>query len=100
MIGLARATWDNVRRLVRWAIGIMLAAAFVPAAYSEQKGPRSELTNSLGMKLVWVPAGTFMMGSPAEELERHARETYHQVTLTQGFYMGTHLVTQEQWQAV
>ena len=40
------------------------------------------------------------MGSPKQEKERQANETQHKVTLTKGFYMGIHLVTQEQWQAV
>jgi formylglycine-generating enzyme required for sulfatase activity len=61
-------------------------------------------TNSLGMKFAWIPPGTFLMGSPKNEEGREpydgADETQHKVTLTKGFYMGTHLVTQEQWQAV
>lgn len=44
------------------------------------------------------------MGSPADEVGREpyegADETQHKVTLTKGFYMGVHLVTQEQWQSV
>ncbi len=41
-----------------------------------------------------------MMGSPKRETQRSSDETHHNVTLTEGFYMGVHLVTQEQWQAV
>ena len=40
------------------------------------------------------------MGSPANEEGRASRETQHKVTLTKGFYMGVHLVTQKQCQAV
>ncbi len=58
------------------------------------------VTNSIGMKFVWIPPGTFMMGSPKEEKERQANETQHKVTLTKGFYMSVYTVTQEQWQAV
>jgi formylglycine-generating enzyme len=57
-------------------------------------------TNSIAMKFAWIPPGTFLMGSPKEEKERSAHEDQHKVTLTKGFYMGIHLVTQEQWQAV
>jgi sulfatase modifying factor 1 len=53
--------------------------------------------NSIGMKFVWIPPGTFMMGSPKEERERVINEIQHKVTLTKGFYMGVHTVTQEQW---
>jgi uncharacterized repeat protein (TIGR02543 family) len=50
--------------------------------------------------MVWIPAGTFMMGSPANELNRRDIETRHQVTLTKGFYMGKYPVTQAQYEAV
>ncbi len=47
-----------------------------------------------------IPAGTFIMGSPSEELGRLDNETRHQVTLTQDFYMGVFPVTQRQWERV
>jgi formylglycine-generating enzyme len=65
-----------------------------------KKDPPKNFTNSIGMKFVWIPPGSFMMGSPKEEIERNNNETQHKVKLTKGFYMGVHLVTQEQWQAV
>ena len=40
------------------------------------------------------------MGSPVTEPGRDANETEHQVTLTEGFYLGQHEVTQAQYQAV
>ncbi len=47
-----------------------------------------------------IPAGTFTMGSPANELERDANEVQHQVTLTKDFYLGVFEVTQKQWERV
>jgi len=47
-----------------------------------------------------IPAGTFTMGSPTNELGRSSGETQHQVTLTQPFYMGVFEVTQKQWERV
>lgn len=48
-----------------------------------------------------IPAGTFYMGSPSDELGRmDDREDLHQVTLTQDFYIGVFPVTQRQWQQV
>ena len=35
----------------------------------------------------WCPAGTFMMGSPDDEVGRQSGETQHQVTLTKGFWV-------------
>jgi len=59
----------------------------------------ARLSNSLGMEFVRLPAGTFMMGSPASEAG-HYKERQFQVTLSQAFYMQTTEVTQAQWQAV
>ncbi len=47
-----------------------------------------------------IPAGTFTMGSPADELGRSADETQHAVTLTKDFYIGVFEVTQRQWELV
>jgi uncharacterized protein (TIGR02996 family) len=56
------------------------------------------LTNSVGMTLVLVPPGTFLMGSPSEERARFASEgPQHAVTLTRAFYVGAHAVTRTQW---
>jgi formylglycine-generating enzyme required for sulfatase activity len=63
-------------------------------------GPKLKMTNSLGMEFVYIPPGTFMMGSPGNEEERDHDEIQHRVTLTQGFYLQTTEVTQGQWQAM
>ena len=47
-----------------------------------------------------IPAGTFTMGSPTNELGRDGDETQHQVTLTKDFYIGVFEVTQQQWDRV
>jgi len=49
---------------------------------------------------VWIPPGTFVMGSPSSEGGRDADEVQHTVTLTQGFWMSDHEVTQGEYQAV
>lgn len=58
------------------------------------------LTNTLGMKLVRVESGEFMMGSPITEEGRKSEETLHQVKITKPFLMATTAVTQAQWSAV
>jgi formylglycine-generating enzyme required for sulfatase activity len=59
------------------------------------------VTNSLGMRLVWIPPGEFLMGSPTNEEGRYDDEgPRHRVTLTKGFYLGVHEVTQRQWRTV
>ena len=55
-------------------------------------------TTKLVLRL--IPPGTFMMGSPSDELGRGDYEDLHQVTLTKPFYIGIFEVTQKQWQLV
>lgn len=50
--------------------------------------------------MVRIPPGTFLMGSPSNELGRNDAETQHQVILTRAFYMFDHEVTQAEWSAV
>jgi formylglycine-generating enzyme required for sulfatase activity len=50
--------------------------------------------------LVWIPPGTFVMGSPSSEAQRYSEETQHTVTLTKGFYMGKYAVTQGEYLAL
>jgi len=57
-------------------------------------------TNSLGMKLLLLPSGRFMMGSPTTELQRKFNERLHPVTLSHPFYMGAYEVTQKEWKHV
>ena len=69
-------------------------------------------TNSVGMKFSLIPAGSFVMGSPAgtgdashrpfwpAEGGRQGDEKQHVVALSKSYYMQTSEVTQGQWEAV
>jgi formylglycine-generating enzyme required for sulfatase activity len=65
-------------------------------------GNRSvDLNATVAMDMLWVPAGTFTMGSPTSEAGRQSdREGEHNVSLTKGFYLGKYEVTQAQYEAV
>jgi formylglycine-generating enzyme required for sulfatase activity len=63
-------------------------------------GQPKEVVNSIGIKLLLLPAGTFTMGSTYTEEYRDDDETQHQVTLSKPFYMGRTEVTQGQWKKV
>jgi formylglycine-generating enzyme required for sulfatase activity len=67
------------------------------------------ITNTISMKLAYIPPGVFMMGSLLSEQEQYkkdnaddfaAQEIQHEVSITQGFYMGAYAVTQEQYEQV
>lgn len=50
---------------------------------------------------VYIPPGTFVMGSPDDEPGHHSLEgPQHQVTLTRGFYMSAYEVTEAWWHQV
>lgn len=55
----------------------------------------------IGADIEWakIPAGTFLMGSPADEPNREPNETQHSVTLTKAFYMSKYEVTNSQYAA-
>ena len=86
-------------KLGQFTLTIRQTGSDVPS--EEKKGVnKKNFTNSSGMKFAWIPAGTFMMGSPKGEKQRRPDEIQHKVTLTKGFYMGVYTVTQEQWQEI
>jgi uncharacterized protein (TIGR02996 family) len=59
------------------------------------------LTNSVGMALALIPAGTFWMGSPAKEPGRYEDEGRRaQVQITRPFYLGVTPVTQEEYEGL
>jgi uncharacterized protein (TIGR02996 family) len=61
----------------------------------------NRLVNSVGMELVRIPAGSYLMGSPEGEASRLEDEgIQHEVEITRPFYLGAFLVTQQQYQQV
>ncbi|MEO8435945.1 MAG: formylglycine-generating enzyme family protein [Pyrinomonadaceae bacterium] len=67
---------------------------------SRPTGPHAEIMPPSGgawIRLIWVPPGTFTMGSDTGE---PAEKPAHRVTISEGFYIGHYEVTQAEWQAV
>jgi formylglycine-generating enzyme required for sulfatase activity len=76
-----------------------------PTAASLSGSPPKELNLDLGnnaqLKLVLIPAGEFLMGSPDNEPEAKPDEHPRRlVRITRPFYMGATELTQAQWTAV
>jgi formylglycine-generating enzyme required for sulfatase activity len=56
--------------------------------------PLEVITNSIGMKMVRIPAGEFLMGSPDSDRDASSREKpQHLVRITKSFYVGLHPIT-------
>ena len=53
-----------------------------------------------GMEFVRIPAGEFVMGSPADEPGHQDNETLHRVRLSKPFYLTVTEVTRRQWDAM
>lgn len=100
----SRASWIQVLRvakLLRPAPQSFLPnEEDLPLPYRKVASTRKTFSNSIGMKFMLIPAGSFVMGSPSGEPGRDDRDNYetqHKVTITKSFYMQTTEVTQGQW---
>ena len=56
-----------------------------------------EVPDSHGVRLTYIPAGTFVMGSPAGEVGRRDDETQRKITISLPFYIGIKEITQAQY---
>ena len=85
---VAKLEWKRTGLLRRgWVLNKTLGEAY-------------RLVEELGMEMVAIPSGRFLMGSPKHELERDSSEDpLHEVTVS-GFLMGCYPVTQAQWRTV
>jgi formylglycine-generating enzyme required for sulfatase activity len=90
-------------------LALFAVAGLVPARAPEAERRRpapapKEVTNSIGMKLVLIPKGKFLMGSPKDEADREpfdkGSEEQHEVEISRPFYLGAHEVTQGQFREV
>ena len=81
-------------------ISKVLVLMLVVFAEHLQSQPPKEITNSIGMKLVLIPKGTFMMGSPESEQGRQKNENQHEVMISKDYYLGVYEVTQAQYEKV
>lgn len=70
-----------------------------PISLDSPELPR-EIVNSIGMKLILIPEGNFVIGSPNNEIGRAANEKQHPVTIDQNYYLGAFQVTQAQYRQV
>jgi len=72
-----------------------------PAARQFENMLRIDLGGGVTIDFVRVPAGEFLMGSPASEPGRREHEgPQHPVQISQPFYVARFEVTQAQWRAV
>ena len=77
-------------------------AASYPISYlgAEPQGGWTDEYKTTKLVLRRINSGTFMMGSPINELGRGSYEDLHQVSLTRPFFIGVFAMTQKQYSLV
>ena len=86
-----------------WLVLGAIAAGFLLGACERRQAtpPLPVAVSPIGIEMVRVPAGSFVMGSPQSEPGRDFDEgPTHTVTISRPFYLAAKEVTQAQWQAV
>lgn len=61
---------------------------------------KKRFVNSIGMEFVYIEPGSFIMGTPEDELGHDFTENQHIVTIEKGFFIQTTEVTQGQWMMI
>lgn len=86
----------------RCLMPLCLLATLTPIGVAQDgERPAKSLTNSLGMKLVRIPAGEFRMGSADDDPGgREDERPRHRVRITKPFYLGVYEVTQAEFESV
>jgi formylglycine-generating enzyme required for sulfatase activity len=75
--------------------------ALAPISTVPSKDMTIPLAEGVELDMIWIEPGTFIMGSPTDELGRQYNdENQHKVTLPQDYWMGKYEVTQAQYEAV
>ncbi|MEP1095556.1 MAG: formylglycine-generating enzyme family protein [Cyclobacteriaceae bacterium] len=82
---------------------ILLAVLSTMSLYAQQHGDAKifAISKNVEIEMIWIEPGSFLMGSPDNELERNAtREKQHAVTLTKGFWIAKTETSQKTWESV
>ena len=95
---------------MKWILCVILLCAWASEGSANEE-ITVELPGGATMEMVWIEPGTFLMGT-TEEQEQLMRDKglwddfsenehpAHEVTLSQGFYLGKYEITQGQWESV
>ena len=83
------------------ALALILASFLPTIVAGETESTWVEGKNNLPQGFVWIEPGTFVMGSPRTERDRDNIEgPQTAVTISRGFWMGIHEVTQKEFSQV
>ncbi len=103
-----RPAWASAMGRDRYGLWAELAVAPAPGQHRQGRtrtaappGTAAEDAEPIIQRLRWIPPGSFLMGSPADEPGRwNAEDPQHQVTIGKGFWLFDTPCTQALWLAV
>ena len=73
------------KQVFSWMVTVAVLSCLMAAAQASSKN----YTNSIGMKFVLIPSGSFMMGADLNFEDGYKNETpQHRVTISRAFYLG------------
>jgi formylglycine-generating enzyme required for sulfatase activity len=75
-------------------------ATFLLRQPRQAQGFREPLTDGLALTMLWIPPGSFWMGSPEGEEGRSGDEGPLHLVRPRGYFMGQTPITQAQWREV
>jgi hypothetical protein len=84
-----------------WTLGSVMTAVLLGAflwRHYPEPAPQFVTERIDGPEMVVVPAGTFTMGSPQDEVGRYGHESQHEVNIVQPFALSTYEVTVGEFQ--
>lgn len=79
---------------------LLLILIFSFNSFSSAQPQFETVTNSVGMEMLLLPAGQFIMGSLPDEKDRAHDEFAHEVIISKPFYLASTEVTQGQWKEI
>ncbi len=82
------------------ADGQIMAEPSIKVAYFDEPYLRQALNKALPLRMVQIPAGEFLMGSPPTEPSRQDQEGPQRSIQVPSFYIGAYAITQQQYEAV
>ena len=87
------------RKIINIVLVVLLCgiAAAQDTASVKSLTARDYTVPGVEMKMKLIPAGSFTMGSPTDEMCRCKDEVQHKVTISKPFYMGEYEVTQREF---
>ena len=100
MVDLAEDKKESLSDNVTNSITEVPILEIPPKALELPRQKIEDLGNGIELEMIYVPGGSFLMGSPKDEEARNSNESPQHEVILQAFYMSKYPITQNQYQAI